>query len=332
MPMSKALNFGAALTIGMLLSLPGARAESPPAAPLTEAEIEPIVQRGIDLRRNGRDPEALAVFEGALARAPQSTRLSVHIAATHQALGHWVEAERYLSQALRRVDDPYIRRHRATLESAYQFVDSRLGSLDVAGGPAGAQLVLSGRSIGQLPLDAPVRVPIGSYLLEVRKEGYYSVSRPIAIGGGTLLRESVTLGERVAGTPAWTASTAPASSNEEDSHGSPRWLTWTLAGAGMGAAAATAVALAVREEHASRWNGNGCLMPGFTRGQMCRDELDSGRSAERWGIGLGIVSGVLLGGAATSFFLERRPPSEAPSLALDGCGVDGAGARCFGSF
>jgi hypothetical protein len=193
--------------------------------------------------------------------------------------------------------------------------------------------VLSGRPIGQLPLTEPLRVPIGSYVLEVRKAGYFSVVRPIAVGGGSLLRESVMLGRRDATPPAWTAPTAEhLPGSDDDARGSPRWLTWTLAGAGIGAATLSAVAFGMREKHASTWNGSGCLQPGLARGQVCPDELDGGRSAERLGVGAGIVSGVLLGGAAVSFFLERRAPSEEPSLGLDGCGIDVAGANCFGSF
>jgi hypothetical protein len=334
---SNALDLGVALIMSCTLTTASVRAEPPMAAPVTgtlaETDIELIVRRGIDLRRSGRDAEALAVFEDALVRSPTSTRVLVHLAATHQALGQWVEAEHHLSLALRQGDDPYIRRHSATLESARAFIDGRLGSLDVVGQPEGAELLLSGRSIGHLPLAAPVRVPIGSYLLEVRKEGYHSVSRPVAMGSGMLLRESVTLGERQVATPAWTGgASAPGSPGIDGADGSPRWLTWTLAGAGMGAAAVSVVAFGVRERHASRWNGNDCLQPGMTRGQACAEELDSGRSAERWGIAAGILSGVLLGGATVSFFLEPRPPSEDFGIALDGCGADGAGARCFGSF
>jgi hypothetical protein len=92
------------------------------------------------------------------------------------------------------------------------------------------------------------------------------------------------------------------------------------------------VAFGIREKHAARWNGADCISPGLTRGQACPEELDSGRSAERWGIGSGIVSAVLLGGAAASWLLERSPPAEHPDLALEGCGLDLAGAHCFGSF
>lgn len=302
----------------------------PSTSTMAEAEIEPFVQRGIDLRKLGRDVEALAIFEDALLKAPASLRVKVHLAATHQALGQWVEADRYLREVLQQPDDPYVRRHRETIEKAYEFVDRRLGSLDVVGEPEGAELVLSGRSIGKLPLAAPVRVPIGSYVLEVRKPGYYSVTRPIAMGGGQLLRESITLGQRPP--PAPIEADAPERARADDGGGSPRWLTWTLTGVGLVSAAASVVAFQIRENHAERWNSDACLAPGYTRGQVCPDELDDGRRAERWGIGTGIASGVLLGGALVSFLLERRQPVENPGVSFEGCGIGVASAGCFGSF
>lgn len=330
---SKALRGAAVLAVCCGVAASGGVAHADPASSaILEAEIEPFVQRGIDLRKIGRDVEALAIFEDALLKAPASVRVKVHLAATHQALGQWVDAERYLGEALRQSDDPYVRRHRDTIERAYEFVGQRLGSLDVVGEPEGAELVLSGRSIGQLPLAAPVRVPIGSYVLEVRKEGYFSVTRPVAIGGGTLLRESVALGPRAA--PALGAATPSdaAALGADGASGSPRWLTWTLTGGGLAAGAVSVVAFQIRENHAQRWNSDACLSTGVTRGQVCPDEIEAGRDAERWGIGSAVLSGVLLGGAVTSLLLERRAPNESPSLSLEGCGVGIASAACFGSF
>jgi hypothetical protein len=147
-----------------------------------------------------------------------------------------------------------------------------------------------------------------------------------------LLRESVMLGPRAAPSLAPGAAAGDASAGGDGGGGSPRWLTWTLTGAGLGAGIVSVVAFQLRERHAERWNSEACLAPGSTRGDVCRDELDAGRDAEAWGIGSAVASGVLLGGALTSFVLERRPPSEGPSLGLDGCGVGVASAACFGSF
>lgn len=308
-----------------------ARAQSTAQDGAADGAADGLVASGIELRRNGRDEEALAVFSRALEQAPDSTRIKVHLAATYQALGQWVEAERYLREAASNPDDAYIRRHRTTIEKAYAFIEQRLGSLDVVGGPAGAELVLSGRPVGQLPLTQPVRVPVGSYLLEVRKHGYYTVSRPISIGSGAMLRESVTLGEREQAELA-VGSTAERGPIEADAgSGSPRWLTWTLGGAGVGALAISAVAFGVREKHAARWNSDDCTAPGLTRGEVCQGELDSGRSAESVGIGAAIASGVLFGGALTSYFLERRQPTT-ETVRVDGCSLGLGAARCFGSF
>jgi tetratricopeptide repeat protein/PEGA domain-containing protein len=309
-----------------------ARAEAPAQDVAPEAVVDGLMERGIELRRSGRDEDALAVFATALEQAPDSTRIKVHLAATYQALGQWVEAERFLRAASADPDDAYIRRHRATIEKAYAFIEQRLGSLEVVGGPDGAELVLSGRTVASLPLAEPVRVPVGSYLLEVRKPGYYTISRPVTIGAGAMLRESVVLGEREQRTlgPDPVAERAPAEA-EADGGGSPRWLTWTLGGAGIGALAISAVAFGVREKHAARWNSDDCTAPDSTRGEVCPGELDSGRSAERWGIGAAVASGVFFGGALTSYFLERREPVT-ETVRLDGCSLGLGAARCFGSF
>lgn len=311
-----------------------ARAESAAeSASAREADVEPTVARGIELRRAGQDGAALAVFREALAKAPGSTRVKVHLASTHQALGQWLEAERYLSEVLSQPEDAYIRRHRGTLERAHDFVGRRIGSLDVVGSPEGAEVSLSGRRLGTLPLAAPVRVPIGSYTLEVRKDGYHTLSRPVSIGGRALLRESVELGQREPERADYRMSAAGAGGSAiEDRAGGARWLSWTLVGASAGAAAVAGVAFAVRERHADRWNSDECLAPGSTRGQTCPEELDAGREAEQLGIGAAILSGVLLGGAAVSFVLQAPGEPSESALTLEGCGLAGAGARCFGSF
>ena len=308
-----------------------ARAQSPAEVGAAESDIDGLVDSGIELRRSERDEEALAVFLQALARAPRSTRVKVHLAATYQALGQWVEAERYLRDASSDPDDAYIRRHRATIEKAYAFIEQRVGGLDVLGGPDGAEIVLSGRPVGTLPLPAPLRVPIGSYLLEVRKPGFYTVTRPLSIGGGALLRESVVLTEREQPVTLARPATDAVSPEADGGTGSPRWLTWTLGGAGVGALAVSAVAFGVREKHAARWNSNDCMSPGLTRGEVCPAELDSGRAAESWGIGAAVASGVFFGGAIVSYLLERREPAR-ETLSLEGCSVGLAAARCFGSF
>ena len=76
---------------------------------------EQYVQRGIDLRRSGRDAEALDAFERAYAIGP-TPRISAQIGFAHQALGDWVVAEQGIEEALRAADDPWIVRYRDVLQ------------------------------------------------------------------------------------------------------------------------------------------------------------------------------------------------------------------------
>jgi hypothetical protein len=250
------------------------------------------------------------------------------MAAAHQALGHWQEADALLREALRADNDPYVRRHRATLEKAAEFVGRRMGNLEVTGGPDGAEVRVNGKLQGTLPLSTAVRMPVGSYTLEVRLEGYYSVSRPVAITSRGIARESVELERLDTSSETWGGGTGRGPEADRGP-GSPRWLTWSLAGAGALAATGSVVALVVREQHADRWNSQDCLAPGRTRGDVCREELDSGRVAERIAYITGGAALLLGTGAIVSWALQSPLGSEQQAAS---CGVTLGGAVCSGAF
>jgi hypothetical protein len=324
---------------GVLFSLlltAGAQAQS--AGRAENPEADKFVARGIELRAQGKDNEALRAFQKAAEIDPDSVRVQIHLATVYQALGNWLLADDYLSMALARQNHPYVNRHRQTLEDAKRVIDSNIGRLEVEGEPVGAEVRLNGRLVGTLPLATPIRTTIGSYRFEVRRAGHYSVERPIVITGGGLVRETVRLeplpdDERgTDGTASYARGSAVSNGGAYDSPGSP-WLTWTFASA-AGLAGATAVgAVVFREVHAGRWNDNSrCLDAERTRAEVCGDERDKAHAAES----VALVSGVLAGVFATTavlsavgLFESDAPPGEA---ALRGCSVGFAGASCFGEF
>src|SRR5687767_13031567 len=126
-----------------------------------------------------------------------------------------------------------------------------------------------------------------------------------------MLREAVEL----APLPAATAPSAPKTPEREAqaASGSPRWLSWTLTGLAAGAAVTTGAALVARNQHASRWNSPACLENGRRRGEVCADELDAGKNAERLAYGSGIASVLLTAGALFSW--TWRAP-ETPNVRL----------------
>jgi len=168
-----------------------APATAPAAAPAT-TEAEALILQGLQLREQGKDFDALQLFERAHALAP-SPRALAQRALAEQALGRWVQAEEHLREALASTSDPWIVQHRAALEGALAVIGEHLGHLQINGGVAGAELRLDGRLVGRLPLSAPMRVVVGRPLLEVTLAGHYPVRREITIKAGSLSTETIEL-------------------------------------------------------------------------------------------------------------------------------------------
>src|SRR3979409_1225623 len=102
----------------------GARAVEP------ERTCGYVMTKGVRLRREGDDAGALAAFERAYGLVP-SPRALGQIALAHQALGHWLEAEHGLVEALRISSDAWVARNRAYLEESLAAARAHLAWLDV---------------------------------------------------------------------------------------------------------------------------------------------------------------------------------------------------------
>jgi hypothetical protein len=331
----------AAVSAALLVLGPSALAfgqeDEPGAGPSTSSSgnADDLVEQGIALRRSGQDTQALAVFLRAEALEPGSARIQVHLAATHQALGEWEAADRYLTRALAQTNDPYVQRHQSMLAAARRRIDAHIGSLEVSGGPVGTQISLNGRVVGKLPLAETVRIEGGIYTLEARLSGHYPVTRSVAIAGGSLVRESLRL-QPVSSSTAASASVEalpPEAAEATSSSGSPAWLTWTLAGLAVGAAAGTAYAWTERESHADNWNNDdACLRQGRTREQVCSNELDAGKKAETWMWVGGAATGAFAAASLVSYWLQRDEETvDANTLGFD-CGVGLNQVLCAGRF
>lgn len=299
-------------------------------------EVERLVASAISLRAEGKDREALAVLRQAAQREPGSLRVKVHLSNVYQALGEWLLADELLRQALASPQHPYILRHRQALAEARSVIDEHLGKLEVMGEPAGAEVRLNGRQIGTLPLSEPVPVTVGSYTLEVRMPGHYTVSRPLTITARDHVRESIRLEPRPPeesgprGAAAARAAAPPAMAVERPAERA--WLTWTLAGLSAAAAVTTVGAVIYREEHAQRWNDDArCVGTERTRAQLCGSERDKVETGDAWAIGAGVATGVFAAAALLNVYVFTEDAgSERAGLA--GCGLGLQGASCFGSF
>ncbi len=311
------------------------------AAPAFAAEPDELLRKGSALRAEGRDADALKVFEEADAARPTPTS-KAQIGLAEQALGAWVRAETHLEQALAADTDPWIARNRQALEGALSTVRQHLGSLEILGATEGAEVFVDGLKVGTAPSAKPFRVEIGKRQLELRREGFNSVSRTVVVGEGATSRETVTMSPREphgserdpfaagaggrGGTPGGDTPSAGGSSVA-------RTVGWVLVGTGGAAAIFGGAGLLVRESATSNYNANqACGRTPLPA--ECQDQVSA---RDRWTV-LSVASfigaGVLIGTGVVLVVTahDDKPKPGRSGLAGVGCGVAGAGVACGGSF
>jgi hypothetical protein len=161
-------------------------------SPASSEDVDAILKKGNDLRRQGRDREALAEFQRA-AGIGESARVTAQIALAEQALGLWVEAESHMVKALAAAGDPWIAKNRATLEGALGTVRRHVGTVEIWGTPEGAEVLFDGKIAGHLPSVGPISVASDEVGLQVRASGYGDVKRTLRVEMGAAIREHVDL-------------------------------------------------------------------------------------------------------------------------------------------
>jgi hypothetical protein len=162
-----------------------------PAAAADAPDAEGLIRDGIALRRKGDDHAALKLFKQAYDLS-RTARALVQIGLAEQALGRWGLAARNLRQAVelgQTSNDPWIRKNRASIDSALEIVGRHVGQLEVTGNPAGAEVRVDGELAGRLPFSAPLTTTVGEVAIEVRAPGFLPIMRGATVGAGTLTRE-----------------------------------------------------------------------------------------------------------------------------------------------
>ena len=325
----------------------GAVFAASPASAAEDAVVEALIQRGIQLRRNSADEDALAVFLEAEKQDPTSVRVLLHVVTAAQAAGKWLMADAYMRKVSALSDDPYYRRHADAIEVVRRSIAARIGSFHVQGGPDGASVRLDGQLVGTLPMVEPASVEAGAYLMEVHKPGFYRLRRNVTISGGVLTREPVELNQAVvrgdvgAGSGSASGSDAVGAEQNQSWWSSPA-VGWTLIGLGVVSGAVSGVSFAVREDRATQWNNESecVLRDGGTRLDACKPVKEDIDTAQTIGVVTGIAGVALLGAGITHLIATgghdeadpaASPPEEA-GVKVQGCGAGFLSIACHGSF
>jgi len=144
-----------------------------------DADAEVHLKKGLELRRKGRDTEALAEFEEAMKISP-TPRAKAQIGLAQMAIGLFEGAETTLSQVLSSTaEDSWVASHRPALKDALAKIRSHLGTLNASGEPQGAVVEVNGAAVGKLPCS--VRVQAGDAVVKVLAPGFIPITRTVPV-------------------------------------------------------------------------------------------------------------------------------------------------------
>ncbi len=228
------------LLVGALLVAPG-------AASAQELDIEAEHRRGMALREEHRDAEALEVFR-ALYERTQEARALARMALAEAALGSWDIAEEHLRFAMRDRHDRWVRENRRGLREQLEIIRSH---------PRPAQVT------------APVAPPSAETTVAVETPTTVTavpiVAAPVAPATAVPSDAPPSTGGTVEAVPAVTVPVLATAATSEG--GAPRGAALRplgIAGLALGAVGlgAGVTALLLGNSAASDWSADGC---GYTR-------------------------------------------------------------------
>jgi hypothetical protein len=220
---------------------------APPARAATDAEqAEALIREGVKLRANDSAALALPLFEKAY-QTSRSGRTAAQLGLCELELGYWVEADRYLTEALAASDHPWIAKNKGALKKSQETARANIGELTLVLSPANAEVLLNSKPVDRALLGAPIRLGKGLVDVEVRAPGYEAARETVILSGGkreqrtfTLAREAVASGGSTlvptftpgtgAGAETNAATTLTASPAPADARKSVRTAAWITGG------------------------------------------------------------------------------------------------------
>jgi tetratricopeptide (TPR) repeat protein len=155
-----------------------------PARAATDAEqAEALIREGVRLRSRDNTAQALPLFEKAyqISRTP---RTAAQLGLCELELGYFVEAERYLTEALASPDHPWIAKNKGSLKKPLETARANIGELVLTVSPASADVSLNKKPLDRSLLGPPIRLGKGPADVEVRAPGYEPVRDTVTIVGG----------------------------------------------------------------------------------------------------------------------------------------------------
>ena len=250
----------------VLAAAPAVSRAAPP-----ESEADTLIAKGLELRRQEKQIDALELFQRAHVLAP-SPRTLGQMGLVEASLQRWVDAETHISAALAAANDPWVRKNHAFLDQALTTAKGHVGELEITG-PPGTEISVDGKPVGTLPAVSILRRREGEAVVTASNTGFKEFSKTASVVAGSRTSLAIVL-DPVDSRPAiamappvpMVTTTTPPPPVVDGPHGS--WRAWTggaLIATGAGALAWGIVWLAV--------DGNDAC--GSLTGPPCRSVYDT---------------------------------------------------------
>lgn len=169
-----------------------------------EEDPEALIRQGNQLRARGDNARAHGYFMRAYEVA-HTGRTAAQLGLVELALGHYLEAERYLSEALGTAD-AWVEKNRDALRESRDKARNSLGRVEVHGVVAGTTVEISGRAPVAVPPDGTIWVAPGHTTLRFVLGSRGAVSKEATVSPGASISLDIEVpAAAVAAKPAETA-------------------------------------------------------------------------------------------------------------------------------
>jgi tetratricopeptide (TPR) repeat protein len=158
----------------------------------TRIEARERFTAGIKLYEEGDFALALIEFERAYSLVPDH-RVLYNIGQVNIQLGRYARAVRSLRQYLNEGMDRITEERKQAVLNDLNMLSVRTATLLVKVNVSDAEVLLDNDVVAITPMPAPVLVDAGEHRLSVRKAGYVSEVKPLALAGRDEITEDVTL-------------------------------------------------------------------------------------------------------------------------------------------
>lgn len=250
------------------------------AADPSANQADELIKQGFQLRLQGKNVDALELFNRAHAISPSGKTLG-QIGAVEAALRRWLDAETHLMDALGRHDAwTDLPKNREMLEKTLADVRQQIARVRLVG-TAGAEISIEGKRIGVLPIPDPVRVPAGTLRVRATASGRQVLEKELTARGGKEVTATIELALVAPSPPATPPALVATPSPPERSRSAWRGWTGALLGAAGLAAVGTGIAWLAMDSDPT------CSAPS---GAVCQNLYDT--KTQGWaaiGVGVGVA-------------------------------------------